>query len=421
MKRPDRTSGLFPVVFLLCVLALSCSPVRGDTQSSYFAGTIPMNGDISSFFDGSGNRLQGVCISNSTAPFIPDQPLDANGNSTLGLGKSPVGVLGSQTSQYHPSGFNPRRVIAAYNPNVNGGTIYIGIDLPGGTGSAANPDYLDPYTCGGAPPCPTSTSSPIQRGSIVPFDADGNGEAQSIGRMADDTTPLKNCSDVTAGSVVDIFTCDDAAGALGATDDPSDPEKNPGAKEDYALSISFTNGTVIGIDFYEDNTTASGQAALTIDPSTFGVFASKSTAGLVPGVPLGYDVEFAVTNINANIDVYTRLLPVVTVTSGSNRAGEAQDVDTEILRCVYNISVPPTITAITRQGNNMLITWMTTGGKTNVVQATNGGPGGTYTNNFTDLSGIIIPAGSSLASTDYLDIGGATNSPARYYRVRMVQ
>jgi hypothetical protein len=374
-----------------------------------------MNGDISSFFDLSGNPLPGVCVSNSPASAIPGQP------GTSGLGKAPSGVLGSQSGQYHPSGFNQRRLIAAYNPNVNGGTIYVGVDLPGGTGSAANPDYQDPLTCGGTPPCPTSSSSPIQRGSIVPFDADGNGEAETIGRTG--AAPLRNCFDAVSNSVVDIFTCGDQAGAFGATDDPSDPLKAPGVEEDYSLSIGFPNGTGVGVDFYENNTTPSGQAALSINPSTFGVVASKSTAGLVSGVPLGCDVEFAVTNINANVDAYSRLQPIIEVTSGSNRSGAAQGSDTEILQCIYvvqNVTVPPNITGVARLGNNMLITWTTTGGKTNVVQATNGGAGGNYTNNFTDLSPIIIPIGSSLTSTNYLDVGDATNFPARYYRVRLV-
>ncbi len=321
----------------VCVWLLVAGGGRAlaNIQSNIFTQTLSLGGDISEFFDVSGNPLPGVCVSNSAAPAIPGQTLDANGNSTVGLAKSPMGVLGSQTGQYHPSGFNQRRVIAAYNPHLFGGTIYVGVDLPGGSGTAANPDYMDPLTCGGTPPCPTSTSPPIQRGSIRPFDSDGNGEPQSIGRMADGVTPLANCSDVTSNSIVDLFTCSDPSGASGATDDPSDSSKNPGAKEDYALSIVFTNGTGVTVDFYEDNSTASGMAALTVTPSTFGVMASKSTPGLGAGTPLGFDVEFAITNVNANVDPCALLKPTVVVVSGSNADGPAQGEDTEILRMQY--------------------------------------------------------------------------------------
>jgi glucose/arabinose dehydrogenase len=82
-------------------------------------------------------------------------------------------------------------------------------------------------------------------------------------------------------------------------------------------------------------------------------------------------------------------------------------------------SSPFRITAVVRTNSDVLVTWTTMGGKSNVVQATNG-TGGNYSNNFADLSPIIVPNGVALASTNYLDIGGAANSPARYYRVRLV-
>jgi len=78
------------------------------------------------------------------------------------------------------------------------------------------------------------------------------------------------------------------------------------------------------------------------------------------------------------------------------------------------------VTAISREGNDMRISWQTTGGLTNMVQATSGGPGGTYNTNFGDLPPQFIINGIGPATTNYLDVGGATNFPARYYRVRLV-
>ena len=78
------------------------------------------------------------------------------------------------------------------------------------------------------------------------------------------------------------------------------------------------------------------------------------------------------------------------------------------------------ITSITTENNNVRISWQTVGGQTNVVQATAGASGG-YSNNFTDIGPVIIPSGGDLTSTNYLDVGGATNAPARYYRVRLAQ
>jgi hypothetical protein len=43
-----------------------------------------------------------------------------------------------------------------------------------------------------------------------------------------------------------------------------------------------------------------------------------------------------------------------------------------------------------------------------------------WTTNFTDISRPIIISGSGDAMTNYLDSGGATNVPSRYYGIRLV-
>ena len=83
-------------------------------------------------------------------------------------------------------------------------------------------------------------------------------------------------------------------------------------------------------------------------------------------------------------------------------------------------STPFRITSIVKQGNDVLVTWITAASRTNVLQFTKGAANGSYSNNFTDLSPVIIVSGVGLTSTNYLDAGAATNSPARYYRIRLV-
>jgi hypothetical protein len=80
------------------------------------------------------------------------------------------------------------------------------------------------------------------------------------------------------------------------------------------------------------------------------------------------------------------------------------------------------VTAIAAQGNDIQITWLTTGGTTNAVQVTSGAVDGSYnTNGFADIAGsLTIVGGSGDTSTNYVDVGGATNAPSRYYRVRLV-
>ncbi len=75
-----------------------------------------------------------------------------------------------------------------------------------------------------------------------------------------------------------------------------------------------------------------------------------------------------------------------------------------------------------RQSDNVVITWTTAGGRTNAVQATAGAANGSYTTNFVDITAWphIIIDGSGDVTTNYTDIGGATNRPSRYYRIRLV-
>ena len=78
------------------------------------------------------------------------------------------------------------------------------------------------------------------------------------------------------------------------------------------------------------------------------------------------------------------------------------------------------IISVVQQSNDVVITWTTAGVRTNAVQATVGDANGGYTNNFNDISGSITIPVSGDATTNYLDAGGATNAPSRYYRIRLV-
>ena len=78
---------------------------------------------------------------------------------------------------------------------------------------------------------------------------------------------------------------------------------------------------------------------------------------------------------------------------------------------------PFQMTSIVRQGNNVVLTWGSIGGTTNQVQV---GNGSYATNAFVNLSAQLIISGSGLITTNYTDTNGATNKPARFYRIRLV-
>jgi poly(beta-D-mannuronate) lyase len=74
------------------------------------------------------------------------------------------------------------------------------------------------------------------------------------------------------------------------------------------------------------------------------------------------------------------------------------------------------------QTTDVVITWAAGGGRTNAVQASSGDVNGSYSTNFVDITApphIVIP-GSGDVITNYTDVGGATNVPSRFYRIRLV-
>jgi PKD repeat protein len=75
------------------------------------------------------------------------------------------------------------------------------------------------------------------------------------------------------------------------------------------------------------------------------------------------------------------------------------------------------ITSIAREGNDFRITWMTGIGRTNSLQVAPGDARGSYSNDFTDLFVVTNTVGTT---TNYLDLGAATNALTGYYRVRLV-
>lgn len=73
------------------------------------------------------------------------------------------------------------------------------------------------------------------------------------------------------------------------------------------------------------------------------------------------------------------------------------------------------ITSATPVGYDTLVTWTCGGGRTNAVQSATD-----LTMGFSDISTGIILSGTGDVVTNYLDLGGVTNNPNQYYRIRLV-
>jgi PKD repeat protein len=148
---------------------------------------------------------------------------------------------------------------------------------------------------------------------------------------------------------------------------------------------------------------------------------------LVTG-PGGADTNTIPNYINVLTAFQAWQIQFFTTTNDSSAASEVDpDGDGCNNLCEFLAGTDPTnsasafqITAINVLGTDILVVWSSGGGRTNLVQVSEGDVLGSYSNNFTDLPSQIILSGTGDVGTNYLDTGAATNAANRYYRIRLV-
>ncbi len=155
---------------------------------------------------------------------------------------------------------------------------------------------------------------------------------------------------------------------------------------------------------------------LTYVPGTYHIFGNNGTVPYLASVNDGSNTALN-NDLTTNVTGITATQLYLYLTTASDH-----------LPCVADYTIPVQTTnassflvtsIVQTNSNGILITWATTGGTTNVVQVNPGDVNGSYTTNFTDLSSYLVIPGSGNTSTNYLDVGGATNFPSRYYRIRL--
>jgi hypothetical protein len=75
---------------------------------------------------------------------------------------------------------------------------------------------------------------------------------------------------------------------------------------------------------------------------------------------------------------------------------------------------PFQLLSVKPEGNNLRVTWLTAGGRTNTVQAAV-----TSTGTYTNISSALVIPGVGFATNSFVEIGGATNR-TRFYRLNAV-
>jgi hypothetical protein len=169
-------------------------------------------------------------------------------------------------------------------------------------------------------------------------------------------------------------------------------------------------------------------AAHTIDASfaldtytitaTAGANGSISPVGVI-GVNCGTNQDFTITGDPGHpiVDVLVDGSSVGAVTNYTfSNVTTNHTIDASFATNLFQII------SIKREGADIRLTWTTAGGHDYIVQTNAPPPGGSYTNNFSDLITISVP-GIGESSTNYLDGGAVTNAapgqPCRYYRIRL--
>jgi len=236
--------------------------------------------------------------------------------------------------------------------------------------------------------------------------------------------PTPSCTVVPSSAAIcadgsQTFTVNPSGGSPGYTylwsDGTTGASITTNAAGTYSVTVTDSKGC-----------TTSCSATLTVNPPPVAPTAANDgpivegntlnlTASTIADVTYNWTGpnSFASTNQNPSISNATSAASgsyLVTVTDSNGCTSAAGST--------IGLVTALRITAITAQGNDIQITWLTTGGTTNAVQATAGTPG--YNTNFVDVSGPLLILGSGDTSTNYTDSGGATNTPAQFYRVRLV-
>jgi len=129
---------------------------------------------------------------------------------------------------------------------------------------------------------------------------------------------------------------------------------------------------------------------------------------------------FTFSHTFSNLGTYTYYCKVHSTSTGCRGVAPLFGQMTGTVMVVLgNLTTPYQISGITTQGNDILVSWITGGiCFTNILQRSTGAPDGSIDTNFTD---IFTVTGTTGNTTNFLDVGAATNFPASYYRVHVPQ
>lgn len=366
------------------VFAFFNTPATITSTNVLGTSPITMGSSTLTFSQGSVNS------SNSPINVVADSTLAvSSGNNILNGALSGLGALTLNLPattrlalQGDSSGFGGTLVAS------NGGTLLVNNTVGSGTGTGAVV-VISGATLGGS----GVVGGPVTvNGTLAPGNSPG-------------TLTISNDLVVSGGAIwqYDLGTNSDLAAVSG----------NPtlGGILNVTDSGGFTNGTYTLLT-YGGALTYNGISIGTA-PAGFSYAMDTGTVGrvkLIVGPPLTAFQQWQVDHFGSASD------PLAAASADPD--GDGQNNLAEFLSGTdpKNSLSGLRIISVVRQTTDVAIVWTTGGGRTNAVQTTSG----SYTTNFVDLTGPIIIPGTGDVTNNYVDSGGATNKPSRFYRIRLV-
>ncbi len=258
-------------------------------------------------------------------------------------------------------------------------------------------------------------------------------DSLSVGPVSSYTiTNVTATHTISASFAIDTFTITASAGTNGAISPNGAVSVGYGNDQGFTISPdacyhivdvlvdSMSIGPVSSYTFTNVTAGHTIDASFAID--TFTITASAGTNGAISpngvvSVNCGTNQDFIITAGPGYpiVDVLVDSVSVGPISSYTfTNVTASHTIDASFATNLFQVL------SIKREGGDVRVTWATVGGHDYVVQTNAPPPGGSYTNNFSDLTTISVP-GIGESTTNYLDVGAATNSPSRYYRLRLVQ
>ena len=336
-------------------------------------------------------------------------------------------------------------VITFVNPVPAGRLVDKGVIIPGESYNGSAPDLGAFETSGGIAPTASFTGSPTSGTAplAVTFTDSSTGDITNRfwnfgDSVTSNTTATTMNHTYAAGTYNVTLTVSGLGGSNTSTQSNYIVAVNPPVARFTASPISGTEPLTV---MFTDVSTGSSPLSLSWD---FGDSTTTNTSG---GASFGhsyvagtYTVTLTASNqAGTSTFISNNVIQVVTgfqawqqqyfsctncaqAAANSDPDGDGQNNAAEFLSGTdpsNNLSVLRIISTAV-ENDDVRITWTTAGGHTNAVQVLSGDMDGDYSSGYTDLSGPMIITGSGDSTTNYLDVGGATNNPARYYRIRLV-